>query len=72
VTKQQGETKRREQTAKEIRSQIAVNESIAERNITEIRGRADAMAKLILANASATATNLTISATSTAYKQLSD
>jgi hypothetical protein len=49
VTKQQGETKRREQEAKQIRSALALNASRSEQNITVIRGDADAQAKLLIA-----------------------
>jgi len=70
VTKQQGKTKTKEQQAKEIRSNITVAASRADKQITQIKGGADAQAKLILASANANATNMTISATADAYKYL--
>jgi len=59
-----------EQKAKEIRSGISVNASRAEKNITIIQGKAQSESKQILANSNANATNMTISATSEAYKTL--
>lgn len=60
----------KEQKAKEIRSEISVISSQANKNITQVQGRGAAQAKNVLANATATATNITISATSSAYKEL--
>ena len=51
VTMQQGKTKIKEQAAKEIRSQITVLSSSAEKNITQIQGNGTAQAKIINANA---------------------
>jgi hypothetical protein len=48
---QQGKTKIKEQAAKEIRSQITVLSSSAEKNITQIQGNGTAQAKIINANA---------------------
>jgi len=45
---------------------------MADKNITIIQGRAQSDAKDILAQASANATNMTISATAEAYKLLDD
>jgi len=45
---------------------------MADKNITIIQGRAQGDAKDILAQASANATNITISATADAYKLLDD
>ncbi len=64
------QTKKMEQKAKEIRSGISVNRSMSEKNITIIQGKAQSDAKQILALANANATNMTISATADAYKQL--
>ena len=70
VTMQQGKTKIKEQTAREIRSQITIIETDAQKNITQIQGNASATAKLILAEATSNATQMTINATASAYKQL--
>lgn len=46
--------------------------SLSQKNITQIQGQAKAEAKRINAEAVANATNMTISATSDAYKELDD
>ena len=55
---------------KEIRSGISVRASEADKNITQIQGRAQASAKDILAKATSQATQIVINATSFAYKLL--
>ena len=72
VTKQQGKTKIKEQQAKEIRSSISVVQSESEKNITQVQGNATAQSKLINANAQSNATQMTITATANAYKQIGD
>lgn len=67
VAIQQASTKKKEQEAKEIRSGISVKASEADKNITQIQGRAQASAKDILANATSQATQTVINATSHAY-----
>lgn len=72
MTKQQGKTKTKEQKAKEIRSNITVMQSESSKEITQIQGKAEADKKRVLANAVSIAQNITISATTEAYKVLAE
>ena len=72
VTKQQGKTKTKEQKAKEIRSNITVMQSESAKQITQVQGKAIADQKRVNANASSMAQEITISATTEAYKVLAE
>ena len=72
VAVQQAKTKKKEQKAKEIRSSIQVMQSLAQKNITEVKGRGSGQAKIIMAQATSEASQMVIEKTADAYKELND